>query len=117
MEILNFCFLGCTCNDTGTYRCDNYNGKCECLPNVIGDRCDRCDYDHYGFDSGYGCQKCDCAEASNDTQCDDHTGQCPCKPGVTGKYCDRCLPGYWNYGKDGCERECFFFYSEYHKLI
>lgn len=73
------------------------------MPNVVGEKCDRCEDDHWGFESGYGCRACDCAVASNSTQCDDHSGQCACKPGVTGPQCDRCLPGYWNYGPNGCE--------------
>ena len=35
----------CTCNMLGTdqanYDCDRVTGKCNCLPNVIGDNCDK----------------------------------------------------------------------------
>lgn len=92
----------CICDDLGTEYCDNFVGTCNCQRNVIGEKCDRCEDDHYGFDSGYGCNSCDCGIASNSTQCDDHTGVCACKYGVTGRQCDRCLPGYWNYGPEGC---------------
>lgn len=86
----------CACDDLGIRYCDNTNGKCVCLPNVEGEKCDRCVRDHYGFNSGYGCTPCDCGVA-NSTQCDDHTGQCACKYGVTGQHCDKCLPGFWDY--------------------
>lgn len=92
----------CICDELGTEHCDNYIGTCHCHDNVIGDKCDRCEQDHYGFDSGLGCKSCDCGVASNSTQCDDHTGDCRCRPGVTGRQCDRCLPGYFNYTEAGC---------------
>ncbi|XP_058457360.1 laminin subunit alpha [Malaya genurostris] len=92
----------CICDTVGTEHCDNFIGTCNCYPNVIGEKCDRCEEDHYGFESGRGCNLCDCGIASNSTQCDDHTGKCACKPGVTGRQCDRCEPGYWNYSEDGC---------------
>lgn len=98
-------FIDCICDKFGTDNCDSYAGTCECHPNVIGSKCDRCKEDHYGFESGQGCLACECGVASNSTQCDDHTGECRCKPGVTGRQCDRCLPGYWNYSPEGCTRE------------
>lgn len=66
----------CDCDELGTLECDPYVGKCKCHENVIGERCDRCEADHYGFDSGIGCRACDCGPASNSTQCDSHTGHC-----------------------------------------
>lgn len=93
----------CICDAVGTEHCDNFIGTCNCYPNVIGEKCDRCEVDHYGFESGRGCMACDCGIASNSTQCDDHTGKCACKPGVTGRQCDRCEPGYWNYTENGCQ--------------
>lgn len=86
----------------GTEHCDSYSGICECWPNVVGDKCDRCEIEHYGFSSGEGCTLCDCQIASESSQCDDTTGQCRCKRGVTGRTCDRCAPGFWNYTADGC---------------
>lgn len=97
--------LACICDLSGTEHCDSYVGTCHCHPNVIGQKCDRCEEDHYGFEFGRGCYPCECAIASNSTQCDDHTGECRCKPGVTGRQCDRCLPGYWNYTSEGCLRK------------
>lgn len=98
---------GCDC-DIGMEYCDSFTGTCKCLPNVVGSRCDRCEINHYGFQSGFGCQACHCSEASKTEQCDDETGQCLCMPGVTGKHCDRCLPGYWNFTSNGCERKSTF---------
>ncbi|XP_046433556.1 laminin subunit alpha [Neodiprion fabricii] len=93
----------CICDTCGMTRCNNYNGSCECHPNVIGEKCDRCADNHYGFKSCQGCLPCDCGVASYSSQCDDDTGKCRCAPGVTGRQCDRCTPGYWNYGPSGCE--------------
>lgn len=92
----------CICDETGTERCDSYTGTCQCLPNVIGEKCEGCQVEHYGFMSREGCVPCECQLASESTQCDDATGQCRCKHGVTGRTCDRCAPGFWDYGPDGC---------------
>ncbi|KAB0790802.1 hypothetical protein PPYR_15312 [Photinus pyralis] len=92
----------CICDYVGTHHCNSYTGRCECKPNVIGEKCDRCQLDHFGFQSGQGCIPCACGVASLSSQCDDSTGQCMCKPGVTGRTCDRCAPGFWNYSETGC---------------
>ncbi|XP_014209765.1 laminin subunit alpha isoform X2 [Copidosoma floridanum] len=92
----------CFCDQCGMERCDSHTGQCQCRPNVIGDKCDRCAQDHYGFASCQGCRQCGCALASESTQCADEDGSCKCKPGVDGRTCDVCKPGYWNYGPDGC---------------
>lgn len=102
----NFSETDCICDKDGTADCDSYVGHCHCQPNVIGEKCDRCEDDHYGFHSGVGCTACECGFASNSTQCDDHTGECRCKPGVTGRQCDRCQRGFWNYTEEGCSCEC-----------
>ena len=36
--------------------CSEKTGKCECGPNVIGERCDQCDADSYGYDGLLGCK-------------------------------------------------------------
>lgn len=92
----------CDCDETGTEFCDNSVGTCHCLPNVTGEKCDRCEEDHYGFDSRRGCTSCECGVASYSTQCENLTGECRCKPGVTGRQCDRCTPGFFNYTDEGC---------------
>ena len=92
----------CVCDFCGMEKCDSYNGICQCKRNVIGEKCDRCEINHYGFNTCNGCESCDCGLASESSQCDDTTGQCRCRPGVTGRKCDRCVAGYWNYGPEGC---------------
>lgn len=92
----------CLCDETGTNKCDSYSGTCQCHPNVIGEKCDSCQVDHFGFTSGEGCKACNCQIASESTQCEDLTGQCKCKRGVTGRTCDHCAPGFWSYTPDGC---------------
>ncbi|CAL4059749.1 unnamed protein product, partial [Meganyctiphanes norvegica] len=97
--------LGCTCDECGTRDCKHYTSVCECHENVIGDHCDQCATDHWGFASCQGCQHCQCGFASTSSQCDEGTGQCDCRSGVTGQRCDQCKPGYWNYTNYGCQ-EC-----------
>ncbi|CAL7933589.1 unnamed protein product [Xylocopa violacea] len=102
----------CMCEECGMEHCDSYTGQCFCRENVIGEQCDRCADDHYGYETCDGCKPCDCGLASESSQCDDMTGQCKCKPGVTGRRCDQCIPGYWNYGPEGCTScECNTGYS------
>jgi len=92
----------CDCSTCGTRECDSHTGQCQCHNSVVGEKCDRCQADHYGFNSCQGCLPCDCQLASDSSQCDDVNGQCRCKPGVTGRMCERCQAGFWNYSKNGC---------------
>ncbi|XP_029032401.2 laminin subunit alpha [Osmia bicornis bicornis] len=92
----------CACERCGMKECDSHSGQCFCHENVVGETCDRCADDHYGYDTCEGCKACECGIASERSQCDEVTGQCKCKPGVTGRRCDQCIPGYWNYGPEGC---------------
>ncbi|XP_075229000.1 laminin subunit alpha [Lycorma delicatula] len=92
----------CVCDKCGAKDCDHRTGICNCHPHVVGEKCDRCDDQHYGFSTCQGCKPCDCQLASESLQCDDTSGQCRCKPGVTGRNCDRCAPGFWNYSESGC---------------
>ena len=54
----------CTCNMLGTdperFACDRDTGKCNCLPNVVGDYCDECAENHWHIASGEGCEACAC---------------------------------------------------------
>ncbi|XP_063239907.1 laminin subunit alpha [Bacillus rossius redtenbacheri] len=92
----------CHCDECGTQRCDSATGKCQCHRRVIGEKCDRCEVEHFGFASCQGCQPCDCQLGSESAECDEATGQCRCKPGVSGRTCDRCAAGFWNLGPYGC---------------
>ncbi|KAM3726093.1 Laminin-like protein [Dirofilaria immitis] len=94
----------CTCNQCGSLLCDDRSGRCECLPNVEGENCDRCVMNAWGFLRCHGCEMCNCALASSSPQCDGETGQCSCMPGAAGRMCEICDYGYWNYGPIGCSK-------------
>src|SRR6218665_3211703 len=64
-----------------------------------------CQSGAFGFESGRGCDLCNCGPASVSPDCDVYSGQCQCRPGVTGRKCDQCEQGYWNYGPRGCQSE------------
>ncbi|CAB4063912.1 LAMB1 [Lepeophtheirus salmonis] len=66
----------CQCDILGSdpdkFDCDRSTGLCNCLPNVIGDHCDRCEEDHWKIGSGEGCESCDCdpfGSSSKNLQC------------------------------------------------
>ncbi len=64
------------CNLLGTDRdagpCDRQTGQCPCLPNVIGQRCDRCAPNHWKIASGLGCEPCACdPDGSLSEQCNE----------------------------------------------
>ncbi|KAL3982290.1 Laminin EGF-like (Domains III and V) family protein [Acanthocheilonema viteae] len=94
----------CACNQCGSLLCDNKSGRCECLANVEGEKCDRCVANAWGFMRCHGCEMCNCALASSNPQCDVETGQCSCMPGAAGQMCEICEYGYWNYGPTGCSK-------------
>ncbi|VDO28711.1 unnamed protein product, partial [Onchocerca flexuosa] len=94
----------CACNQCGSSLCDNRSGRCECLPNVEGENCDRCVTNAWGFSHCHGCDLCNCALASSSPQCNAESGQCSCMPGAAGQMCEMCEYGYWNYGSTGCSK-------------
>ncbi|KAF7990369.1 hypothetical protein HCN44_000174 [Aphidius gifuensis] len=90
---------GCQECDCGigadTIPCDSFTGICICLPGVVGNKCDRCDKDHYGL-SKNGCYECQCnVIGSYSTSCDINTGQCDCRENFIGSKCHQCEVGYW----------------------
>uniref|UniRef100_A0A0K0EC03 Laminin subunit beta-1 n=2 Tax=Strongyloides stercoralis TaxID=6248 RepID=A0A0K0EC03_STRER len=108
----------CQCNLYGSKNnnnnCDSITGKCSCLPNVIGDKCDSCAENYYNIQSGNGCIKCDCDPTGvilDDNRkpimsCDLFNGQCHCQKGRGGKKCSECTDNFWgNPLIDQC-REC-----------
>lgn len=61
-----------SCPSSDDCHCDRSSGRCHCLPNVIGQLCDRCAPDTWNMASGSGCQTCDCdAEHSYGTSCNE----------------------------------------------
>lgn len=110
------CPPACDCYNQGTVTPPDHNpeyplpcddkGKCTCLENVIGDKCDSCRDTYWNVGSGVGCEQCLCNPmGSLNNSCDVITGQCPCKPGVTGRTCDQCQSDHYGYSDQGCERK------------
>ena len=92
-----------------SFPCDRETGKCNCLPNVIGDYCSECKENHWKIASGEGCDACACDPTGNNflgfykenillmqssgsygESCNLYTGQCDCKPGFGGRQCNQC---------------------------
>ncbi|KAK2086469.1 Laminin subunit beta-3 [Saguinus oedipus] len=68
--------------------CDEESGRCLCLPNVVGSKCDQCGPYHWKLASGQGCEPCACdSHNSLSPQCNQFTGQCPCREGYGGLTC------------------------------
>uniref|UniRef100_A0A8C2NN27 Laminin subunit beta-1 n=1 Tax=Capra hircus TaxID=9925 RepID=A0A8C2NN27_CAPHI len=89
----------CECDPQGSLSsvCDPNGGQCQCRPNVVGRRCDRCAPGTFGFGPS-GCKPCEChLQGSVNAFCDPITGQCHCFQGVYTRQCDRCLPGFWGF--------------------
>jgi laminin beta 1 len=97
--------LSCDCNPTGSKSnlCNPFGGLCQCKPNVVGPKCDRCAPGTWGFGPN-GCQPCNCNGAGAKTDlCDVETGQCDCHDRIIGKDCGQCQPNSWRF--PACE-EC-----------
>uniref|UniRef100_A0A915MXT1 Laminin subunit beta-1 n=1 Tax=Meloidogyne javanica TaxID=6303 RepID=A0A915MXT1_MELJA len=92
--------VSCDCDLTGSTSgiCNAKGGQCECKPNVVGRRCDRCAAGTYGFGPS-GCTPCNCdSVGALSNACDKQSGQCVCRErGITGRQCDQCQPGFWNF--------------------
>ncbi|KFO25414.1 Usherin [Fukomys damarensis] len=100
----------CGCNAWGTVdgdiTCHPDSGQCKCKANVIGLKCDRC---NFGFKflrslNGDGCEPCQCnLQGSVNKVCDPFSGQCDCKDGARGLRCDTCRENYYGLGATGCK--------------
>ncbi|XP_068930867.1 laminin subunit beta-3 isoform X1 [Petaurus breviceps papuanus] len=81
----------CDCSILGSRRdmpCDEETGRCLCLPNVVGPKCDQCAPHYWKVASGRGCEPCNCdPHNSYSPQCNQFTGQCPCREGFDGPTC------------------------------
>ncbi|KJH49213.1 laminin EGF-like protein [Dictyocaulus viviparus] len=90
----------CDCDPTGSVSgiCSVKGGQCECKPNVIGRRCDKCAVGTYGF-GRTGCVECACdSVGSLHNRCDKQSGQCVCREkGIYGRQCNQCQPGFWSF--------------------
>ena len=79
----------------GQCACNTDNGKCNCLPNVVGDTCDQCLPAHYGLATGQGCLPCECDTFGAENEFCDDEGICKCKEGFGGRRCNQCPDGKW----------------------
>ncbi|ESN99117.1 hypothetical protein HELRODRAFT_107164 [Helobdella robusta] len=89
----------CDCDPVGSEdpECDAIGGQCRCKPNVVGRRCDQCEYAHYGFGPN-GCSRCKCNMiGSLDNNCNVTTGQCKCIQNAYGLRCSECQRGFFGY--------------------
>ncbi|XP_041835663.1 netrin-4 isoform X2 [Melanotaenia boesemani] len=97
-------------NRTSGGVCDN------CQHNTIGRRCQRCRYGYHRhpslpLKSPHACTRCWCdpqgslppAPGEDGPWCHPKSGQCHCKSGIGGTSCSHCLPGYWEFGEEGCK--------------
>ncbi|XP_006159378.1 laminin subunit beta-3 isoform X1 [Tupaia chinensis] len=82
----------CDCSLLGSRQdmpCDEESGRCLCLPNVVGPKCDQCAAYHWKLASGRGCEPCACDPRNSlSPQCNQFTGQCPCREGYGGLTCN-----------------------------
>lgn len=89
-SLTSLSFSECVCNSLGTEQqhcnssdcqCDQATGQCSCLPNVIGQNCDRCAPNTWQLASGTGCQPCGCnAEHSFGPSCNEVRGEAGMSP-------------------------------------
>ena len=93
--------------------------KChECIPNVIGDKCDECQGTFFNYPSCQGLYntqqflKCPSYSSFSDCKCNpegsialecDSKGVCFCREGYTGIKCDECLPNVIGDKCDACQ--------------
>ncbi|XP_028616049.1 usherin isoform X2 [Grammomys surdaster] len=92
----------CNCNPSGTVdgdiTCHQNSGQCSCKANVIGLRCNRCNFGFKFLQSfnGDGCEPCQCnLHGSVNQLCDPLSGQCACKKEAKGLKCDACREHFY----------------------
>uniref|UniRef100_F6UDP9 Usherin n=1 Tax=Monodelphis domestica TaxID=13616 RepID=F6UDP9_MONDO len=100
----------CNCNTSGTVdgdiTCHQNSGQCKCKGNVIGLKCDRC---NFGFKilrsfNKDGCEPCHCnLYGSVNKFCNPLSGQCKCKKDAKGLQCDACVENFYGLDIDGCK--------------
>uniref|UniRef100_A0AAX7TZM5 Laminin, beta 1a n=1 Tax=Astatotilapia calliptera TaxID=8154 RepID=A0AAX7TZM5_ASTCA len=96
----------CVCNRLGSVpsscpssdcHCDRSSGQCHCLPNVVGQHCDRCAPDTWNMATGTGCLLCELYNRRSDGIfiCSQISGQCSCHTGFGGRMCSECKELFW----------------------
>ncbi|XP_040553355.1 usherin isoform X3 [Gallus gallus] len=104
----------CNCNTSGTVNgditCHQNSGQCKCKANVIGPRCDSCNFGFKAlrYSNEDGCEPCWCNSHGSVNQfCNPLTGQCNCKEQVKGLLCDTCVDNFYGLDVTGCKAcEC-----------
>lgn len=85
------------------------NPVCRCLPGYTGERCDRCDNNHWGNPTtpGGSCNQCQCngnTDLSQPGNCDPRTGDClRCLYNTGGRDCGVCDKGFFG---DATKQQC-----------
>ena len=85
------------------------NPICRCLPGYSGERCDRCDNNHWGNPTtpGGSCTQCQCngnTDLNQPGNCDPRTGDClRCLYNTGGKNCEVCEKGFFG---DATKQQC-----------
>ncbi|XP_048212729.1 usherin [Perognathus longimembris pacificus] len=100
----------CNCNTSGTVdgdiTCHQNSGQCKCKANVIGLRCDQCNFGFKFLRSlhGDGCEPCRCnLHGSVNQLCHPLSGQCECRREVKGLQCDTCREHFYGLDITGCK--------------
>ncbi|KAM9016840.1 usherin [Ara ararauna] len=104
----------CNCNTSGTVNgditCHQNSGQCKCKANVIGLRCDSCNFGFKAlrYSNEDGCELCWCNSHGSVNQfCNPVSGQCNCKERVKGLHCDTCMDNFYGLDVTGCKAcEC-----------
>ncbi|XP_078086591.1 usherin [Mustelus asterias] len=100
----------CNCNTSGTVNgditCHQNSGQCKCKANVIGIKCERCNFGFKLLNSSNsdGCESCDCNINGSENQfCNPYSGQCNCKANSRGFQCDTCMDNFHGLDVGGCK--------------
>ncbi|GBN74074.1 Laminin subunit alpha [Araneus ventricosus] len=85
----------CNCHESGSRNniCDA-SGRCQCLPNYSGLKCDQCSPGSYNFPE---CNFCNCEPVGSIGVSCSNEGECVCRPNFDTQKCDVCKEGFYNY--------------------
>ncbi|XP_053463887.1 usherin [Nycticebus coucang] len=100
----------CNCNTSGTVdgdiTCHQNSGQCKCKANVIGLKCDHCNFGFKFLQSfnDDGCEPCQCnLHGSVNRFCNPFSGQCECRKEARGLQCDSCRENFYGLDVTGCK--------------